>query len=144
MNRTQARDAIAGVINDAWQASATTTDLELHWDDVVADPLGEDADGNAVAYGRCTIRHLVAEQETLGGPGVRKHQIEGVVTVQIFTPYGDGQGLADTIAQVLIDATRNVRVGDLWFLESQANEVGQDGPWSQTNFRTTFRYVETA
>jgi hypothetical protein len=144
MNRVTARDTIAEVINDAWSADASTTGLALLWDDVTGEKPGEDADGNALPYGRCSIRHLTAEQETLGGPGVRKHQIEGIVTVQIFTPYGDGQGLADLIAQVLIDATRNVRVGELWFLEAQAREVGQSGPWSQTNFQASFRYTETA
>ena len=140
--QTVARDAIVDTINDAWLASGTTSAIELQFDNVKADPVGEDADGNALPYARVTVRHFTSEQETLGGVGSRKHQTEGAVTIQVFTPVGDGHTLADLIVEVLKTAMRNVRVGDLWFFDVRVNEIGQDGPWFNQNVIAGFRYEE--
>ncbi len=140
--RAQARDAISGAINVAWLASGVTSAIALHWDDVKLDPPGEDKDGNAVAWARVTVVHFTSTQETLAGPGSRKHQTEGAVTVQIFTPVGDGRALADSIVAVLNPAIRNVAIGDLWFFDVVTNEGPKDGPWATDNFVAGFRYTE--
>jgi len=139
---TEARDAVNGVVNDAWLASGVTSGFEMQWDDVKADPPGEDVDGNAETYARTTVRTFTSEQETLGGPGVRKHQTEGQVVVQVFTPSGDGHTLSDAIVEVLKAAVRNKRVGNLWFFDAVPREVGQEGAHFQTNFVAGFRYEE--
>lgn len=139
---TEARDAINGVINTAWLASGVTSAIVLQWDNVKADPVGEDADGNSLPFARSTIRTFDTTQETLGGVGNRKHQTEGTVVVQIFTPSGDGHVLADTIVEVLKTALRNVRVGNLWFFDVTAREVRQDGPHFNQNVVAGFRYEE--
>lgn len=142
--QTVARDAIADTINDAWLASGVTSAIELQWDNVKADPVGEDSDGNALPFGRVTVRHFTSTQETLGGVGSRKHQTEGAVTIQVFTPVGDGHVLADSIVEVLKAALRNVRVGDLWFFDVRVNEIGQDRGWFNQNVVAGFRYAEAS
>lgn len=141
---TQARGAINNAINDAWLASGVTSGFQMQWDNVKLDPVVEDADGNPLAYARTTIRTFTSTQETLGGVGSRKHQTEGQVVVQIFTPSGDGHTLADAIVEVLKVAVRNIRVGDLWFFDAVPREVGIDGPHFQTNFVAGFRYAEAS
>lgn len=141
--QVEARDAINNAINVAWLASGVTGAIELQWDNVKADPVGEDANGNSLPYARVTVRHFTSTQETLAGPGNRKHQTEGAVTVQIFTPTGDGHTLADSIVPVLKTALRNVSIGDLWFFDVRVNEIGQaQGPWFQQNLIAGFRYTE--
>jgi hypothetical protein len=140
--QTQARDAIADTINSAWLASGVTSAYELQWDNVKADPPGEDSAGNALPWGRVTVRHLISPQETIGGPECSKFLTEGLVTVQVFTPSGDGHVLGDQIVEVLKAALRNVSVGNLWFFDVRVNEIGQDGPWFNQNVVAGFRYQE--
>ncbi len=142
--QTQARDAISSTINVAWLADALTLGIALQWDNVTSDPVGEDSDGHALPWARATVRHFTSTQETLGGPGARKHQTEGAVTIQIFTPAGDGNVLGDQIVEVLKTAMRNVAVGDLWFFDVRVNEIGQDGPWFNQNVIAGFRYAEAS
>lgn len=139
---TEARDAISETINTAWLASGVTSAIALQWDNVKADPVGEDADGNALPWGRVTVRTFLTEQETLGGVGNRKHLTEGQVTIQVFTPSGDGHTLGDAIVEVLKAALRNIRVGNLWFFDVTAREIGQDGPHFNQNVQAGFRYEE--
>ena len=141
---TQARDAISETINDAWLASGVTSSIALQWDNVKEDPVGEDADGNPLPWARVTVRTFTSTQETLGAVGARKHQTEGQVAVQIFTPSGDGHSLPDTIVEVLKAALRNIRVGDLWFFDVRVNEIGTDGPYFNQNLLAGFRYAEAS
>lgn len=141
---TEARDAISETINTAWLASGVTSGIVLQWDNVKADPVGEDADGNALPWARVTVRTLATSQETLGGVGSRKHQTEGQLVVQVFTPSGDGHTLADGIVEVLKAALRNQRVGDLWFFDVTAREIGTDGPYFNQNVVAGFRYGEVS
>jgi hypothetical protein len=140
--RAVARDAINGAINTAWLASGVTSAIALQWDDVKADPVEVDANGNALPWARVTVVHFNSTQEVLGGVGRRKHRTEGAVTVQVFTPEGDGRTLSDSIVAVLKPVFQNVRIGDLWFFDVTANEGPQDGPWATDNLVASFRYVE--
>jgi len=140
--QTAARDAIIDTLRDAWLADPITVGIELQYDNVKADPPGEDAAGNALPFARITVRHQISPQETIGGVGNRKHLTEGLVTVQVFTASGDGHTLPDQIAEILKAAMRNVRVGDLWFFDVRVNEIGTDGPWFNQNVLGNFRYEE--
>lgn len=140
--QAEARDAVALTINTAWLASGVTSSFALQWDDVKSDPPGHDANGLPLTYARVMIRTLSSTQETLGGPGNRKHMNEGLVRVQVFTPFGDGHALADAIAEVLKASMRNVRVGDLWFFDVVPLEGGQDGAYFRTDVQAGFFYVD--
>ena len=89
------RDGICAAIRTAWLASGTTSSLTLLWDDVVGDPPGVDANGMAKAWGRVTVRTVTSLGSTHAPAGARKFTIEGAVTIQIFTPFGDGHDQGD-------------------------------------------------
>lgn len=140
---TEARDAINGVINTGWLASAVTMALPMLWDDVKGDKPGHDANGLPIAYGRTTVRHLQSNEETLGGEGVGTDLHEGQVIVQVFAPKGDGYTRADAIAQVVKGFFQRKRfTGGGWFYDVTASEAPSTGPWDQINVRASFRYPE--
>lgn len=98
--------------------------------------------GRATAWARTTVRVLEQPQVTQGSR--RRYQSEGVVSVQVFTPVGDGHALGDTYAQVLLDALRG-HVGStdgLWIFDAAVAEIGTDGPWFQVNVSASFRWQE--
>lgn len=144
---TSARDAVLNVINVAWLASGITSTIGILWDDVEVtekelSATRFDVNGNALPYARGTARTLVSNQETLGPVGVAKYLTEGLLVVQVFTPPGDGNELADSIMEVLKTATRGVSVGALWFFNVVPNEVGIDKQWNRHDFRASYRYEE--
>lgn len=144
---TSARDAVLSVVNTAWLGSGITASIGMLWDDVqlTEDELTAlrfDPQGNPLPYARTTARTLVSNQETLGGEGVAKYLTEGLLVVQIFTPPGDGNELADSIVEVLKAATRGKSVGALWFFDVVPREVGIDKQWTRHDFRASYRYEE--
>ena len=148
---TSARDGVLGAISVAWLASGTTSPIGLLWDDThrteedLEDELAAarfDAQGNPIAYARAVYRTLGSGQEILGGPGVAKYQTEALLRVQIFTPPGDGNALADLIVEVLKAATRGQSVGSLYFFDVFAREVGMDKQWMRNDFQASARYEE--
>ena len=139
---TGARDAVLNAVNVAWLASGTTSGIAILWGDVAADAVGHDADGNALPWARASTVTISSTRETNAGPGSRKHLTEGILTVQIFTPSGDGHALEDLIVEVLKPALRSVSIGDLWFGNVVPREIGTDGPWFNTNLVAEYRYVE--
>ena len=141
---TQARDAVFSVIDTAWKASGAASELvPMHYDNVSADKPGESAQTTeAGPWGRTTVRVISSPQSTQGSQ--RRYLTEGIVTVQVFTAQGDGHALGDSLCAVVLDALRaHVPSSDgLWFFDAVANEIGQDGPWFQTNVGASFRYQE--
>ncbi len=143
LTKTEARDAVMGVIRTAWLASGTTSSLTLLYDNVVGDQPDESGTpGQAEAYGRVTVRNAVGPAVTIGASPI--HEATGFVSVQVFTPFGDGHALGDQIAKVVLDALRNYAAssGGLWFFNYTDVEVGQRGPRFQRNVGATFRYRE--
>lgn len=142
---TEARDAVYSFVKTAWGASAVTSSYPMLYDNVVGDKPGEDEDTTrAAAWARTTVRTFESPQSTVGVPG--RYQTQGGLVVQVFTPFGDGHALGDAICEVLLSALRG-QVGTpdtLWFFDVFPAEIGQDGPWFQTNINATFRYQEVA
>lgn len=143
---TSARDAINTIIRTAWLASGTTSAIALLFDDVVGDKPGDDVTNPSknLPYARVTVRHTGRTQETLGGVGARKHQTSGVVTVQVFTPYGDGLTLSDAIVEVVKASMDNVRdvSTQLWFFDVTPLERGRDRAWFNVDVVGGFRYED--
>lgn len=140
----QARDAVISLVDAAWKADATTLSFPMLYDDVKGDNPGENASTTqATAFGRTTLRTLTSPQSTQGR---RRFLTTAALTVQIFTPFGDGHTLGDPMAKVVLDALRGHvgSTGGFWLSDIAANEIGQDGPWFQTNVVATARYQENA
>ena len=136
LNTTQARDEVHALFKLAWDAGAPGIPL-LYWDTAQVVP-------TTGAWARITMKHVVSGQTTLSGEtGQRRFTRTGVITVQIFTPTGDGNVNADLLANVAKNAFEGVHTpGDIWFRDVTATEVGQEGVWFQTNVTAAFIYDE--
>lgn len=136
---TEARDEILEYITTSWNAQASPP--LLLYDDKTRD-LPEDA-----SWGRVTLQHNVFGQRTLGGKpaqggGGRRFTRTGLVTVQIFTPFGDGLTTSDSLVDLMLDALEGEETGSdrIEFRNARFNEIGVDGAWEQTNVLAEFEY----
>lgn len=143
---TQVRDAVLGVVFDAWTATgAATENVPLKFDNTPADKPDTPATaGVADPWARATVRIADQPQSTIGAR--RRYDSQGFVTVQIFTALGDGHTLGDAYAQVVIDALRahDPSSDGVVYYDARATEIGIDGPWFQTNVVCAFRWQEIA
>lgn len=140
----QARDAVGLLINTAWIAAPASSAIPMLWDNVKGDKPGEDGTTTqAGPFARTTVRVTEAAQITQGR---RRFQTTGTVTVQIFTPFGDGHTLGDELVQIVLDTLRGHVGGTdgLWFFDMAPAEIGIDGPWFQINVGASFRFQELA
>jgi hypothetical protein len=137
----EARDAVVEIVTTAWDAAPPSDSIAMHYDDVKADKPGGTTE--ALPFARTTVRILSSPQSTQGR---RRYLTSGAVTVQIFTPFGDGHTLGDELSQIVLVALRGHvgSTGGLWFFDAVQNEIGEDGPWFQTNVDATFRFQEDA
>ena len=134
-----ARDEILTHFTTAWNAQ--TSPPILLYDDKTLD-----LPANA-PYARITIQHNVFNQATIGGKtstggGGQRFRRNGIVTVQIFTPSGDGLTTADPLVELTINAFEGKSTGSdrVEFRSVRANEIGHDGVWHQVNVLAEFEY----
>ena len=135
----EARDEILSYFTNAWNTLGTPP--LLLYDDKRKD-LPEDA-----PYARIKVEHVSFGQRTLGGKvsaggGGSRFNRTGLVTVQIFALSGDGLTSEDTLVDFALDTLEGEETGSdrVEFRDVRANEVGDDGPWHQTNVVAEFRY----
>ena len=135
----EARDEILTYFTTEWN---TQTDPPLVIYDDKARDLPEDA-----SWVRVRVQHNVFAQRTLGGKpslggGGRRFTRTGIVTVQVFTPVGDGLTSSDPLVDFTVDIFEGEETGSdrVEFRNTRANEVGADGPWHQTNVIADFEY----
>ncbi len=133
---TAARDAVLLHFTTAWDAQTPPVPLLLYRD------VKEDLPLSTLSWARITMQHKVGSPATLGGIGGRRFRHEGVVTVQVFTPFGGGQTQNDLLTQVAIDAFEGDETSPdgVWFRNVRLNEIGQSGSWLQTNVLVDFTY----
>ena len=141
----QGRDAIIGLIETAWEASGAASELVLMlYENTPGDKPGEDAStGKSLPYAKTSIRHRTSPQITQGS--ARRYLTEGVVTVEIYTPLGDGHTLSDALSAVILSALRGHTgsAGGIWFYDIEPpKEIGPTGGWFQVNVSANFRYQE--
>lgn len=130
----QARDEMSKMARDAWPV-----DNVMLYDDKP----GEVPDG-VTPWARLTIRHESGVQATLTDASVKKRfRRTGILTVQIFTPTGEGLSNADKCAKMFLNAFEGkTSPGGVWFRNGRVREIGADGDFFQTNFITDFEYDE--
>lgn len=134
-----ARDAMLTIFKTAWDGQTPPVPLVIYDDTTQEVPSGD------TPWCRVTIRHNISGRATVGGEvGARRFRRVGVLTVQIFTPTGEGLSNADIFAKVALDAFEGNSTGSdaIEFRNVTVNEVGRDGPWYQTNVLTEFEYDE--
>lgn len=137
---TAARDAIYGCLKAKVDASAYST-MPIYYPDVVkASP-----DGNTTHL-RAFVDLTTEQPASVGGHQQRRYRVYGMVTVQCFTLFGDGQDSADIISGLVKSAFRGVNTGAdaITFRNARVVDVGHDGPYLQTNVIAEFDYDEIA
>lgn len=129
---TEARDEILTLFRTAWEAQPTPPSL-FYWDVEQEDPTGE-------IWARITVRHNIGGNDAIGN---RLFVREGVITLQIFTRFGEGLVNADATAKVAVDAFQGKSTpGGVWFRNVRYTEIGQDGEWFQSQVLADFEYTE--
>lgn len=133
----EARDEILTHFTTAWNAGTPPVPL-LMYDDKHRDP------PDNAPYARITVKHNLFTQATVGGKGTGGQRFRrfGIVTVQVFTLSGDGLTNADVLVDLALDAFEGQSTGSdrIEFRNARANEIGEDGPWFQTNVIAEFDY----
>jgi hypothetical protein len=136
---TQARDEILTQFRTAWLADPASAALPVLWPDSDSKP---PASG---AWARVSVTHGSGGQSTLsGGLGETRYTHMGFVTVQLFTPRGDGLKLSDQLVTISKHAFEGVATspGHVTFYRVRSREVGPDGQWFNTNVLADFEYDE--
>ncbi len=136
--RTQARDDILTLVKSI---SDKFPDLTMIYDDSREDiPDAEQIP--LTSWARVIIQHGPGGQTGLTNhDGVRRYTKTGLLTIQLFEPSTDGLQLADSVSDAfeteISPASTSIGV---WFRNVRSNEVGNDGPWFQTNVIAEFTY----
>ncbi|TGE04629.1 phage tail terminator-like protein [Hymenobacter fodinae] len=97
---------------------------------------------NDVPWVRLTVQHSMGYQASVGSPGSNQFRREGLVTVQILTPFGNGKiksmQLADQVTAIF---QRLGRVEGISFRDVRLNEVGNASTgWYHVNVKAEFEY----
>lgn len=136
---TQARDEMLAVFRTAWLADSVSSSLPVLYPDT-ADDLPDSG-----AWARVTVTHGTGGQVTLAGDsGQRRYRHTGFITVELYTPRGDGLVLNDQLATIVKHAFEGVTTspGHVTFYRVRVREVGSDGQWFHTNVLADFEYDE--
>lgn len=139
--RTQARDEILTQFKTVWDAGPESTGVLVRYPDAPSDP-----PSTQVPWVRMTVQHNpTGGQVTLRGAiGERRFRRFGIVTVQVFTIFGEGMVLADRLSEIVQGAFEGVRTspGGVIFRAVNAVEIGKSKEWFQTNVLAQFEYDE--
>lgn len=142
----QARDEMLARLRAAIAASAYSATKILYEDAPGDRPTGQ-ATPPAVPPGlpwlRVSVQHVGGSQASLGDLSGKRRQVKnGFVSVQVFTPAGDGMRQMDPLVDVVLDAYRTggSTPGGVHFREARFSEIGKDGAWFQANCLIDFEY----
>ena len=134
VNFSQARDEILTLFRTAWLADPTAAVIPLFYWDVRHNSPKSDP------FARVTVRHTIGNNDGITN---RRFTREGIITVQIFTMFGEGLSSSDVLSKVAADAFQGKSTpGGVWFRNVRLNEVGQDGEFFQVNVLADFTYDE--
>lgn len=87
------------------------------------------------------VQHAAGAQASLTGRvDERLYEKSGLVTVQLFAPRGKMLE-ADDIVETIESAFLGVSTpGGVWYRNVRSTEIGESGPWFQTNILAEFTY----
>lgn len=131
----EAREEILNHFITVWEAQVNPPDLLF--DDKERDVPDNDD------FARVSVQHNVRDRRTLGDEtGNRRFRSFGIVTVQVFTVSGDGLLTQDGLVNLAVNAFEGQKTGEdrVTFRNVSHQEIGQDGPWHQTNVTAEFDY----
>ena len=92
---------------------------------------------------RPSIQHVGGGQASLSGAiGTRRFDRYGMLTIQCFSPVGDGNTDADDLAGSLLNSFESIRNSQVWYRNIRAIEIGKEGSTVQVNLIADFSYEE--
>lgn len=129
MNFKQAEAAIRDYFNTGWN------DLTpIAWPDL---PFNQPS----TIWVRFTMKNNIGEQVSIGDVGNNYHRRQGIVTIQIFQPQGQGTTDARTKADVAADIFIENALSGMIFKKVNARDIGADGQgWYQYNVTAEYQY----
>src|SRR5690554_1219021 len=138
LTRTQARDEILQKVK---QVADGLSDFVVIYDSTRQDIPDENSDP-LPTWARVVVQHIQGQQSSLSNlSNKRRYTKRGLLTIQLFTPTGDGLQKSDQLVEQFEAAVRNVSTPNgVWFRNVRSSEVGEDGPWFQTNILAEFEY----
>lgn len=94
---------------------------------------------------RLNVKTVDGYQASIGAPTNNRQRREGIITVQVFSPQGQGSIDARKKADLVIGHFLNQEASGIIFYDVHAREVGNDGAgWYQINVLIKFRYDHIA
>jgi len=137
LTRAEAIDEMLTVFHGAW----SPTGHPVKYDNVgaISPP-----PTTTSPWARVVLRHATSEQATLSGvAGNRRFRRSGSITVQIFTPVGEGLPSDEDLPKIVQDAYEGVTTpGGVIFRSVAISEIGSDREWFQVNVVASFEYDE--
>ncbi len=95
------------------------------------------------SWARFIVRESGSEQATLGPIGSRKFKRSFVGTCELYCLTNKGTQRADALVKAFRTAFEGVTDQDVYFLETQAVEIGTEGNWHRVNALSLFWFYET-
>jgi len=145
-SRTVARDEMMNRLRVALAASGTYASISVIHDDVQEKQPGVEQGVPAVPAGkpwlRVGVKHDPAGAPASIGGSLKRYEMVGLISVQVFTPYGDGLRISDDLVEVVLDAYRigGATPSGVQFTSAGSEEIGKDGVWFQANCVIEFTY----
>jgi hypothetical protein len=141
LTKQQAVDEMFSALNAVWAPRAVV------WEDVPPDAVTlaaiDDTNTNVTSWARASVKHNAGFQATLGAPGDRRFDREGILLVEIYAPAGDGLTLARSLHTLVEQAFEGVSSPNgVWFRNVHTEEIGPSGPWTHANVIIEFQYDE--
>ena len=113
--------------------------VPVAYDNTAFDPAvdARDPDGNPAPWLRLTVLPGDGFQASLGIPKVWRST--GIAVVQVFTPTGQGDGLANELADDAASVFRGVSLPGLIFRAPSLTRIGAEDAWYQINVSTPYQ-----
>jgi len=139
MTATEAEDEILGIFKEAWD----TTGFVAKYNDIPEKEVPDTEDGVDSPWARATVLFApTGGQASLAGEqGARRWNQNGTVIVQVFAPVGDGKQKLREMAQLVVNAYREVRGTQVWIRNPRMRDVqSEGGAFSQMNVLADFQF----
>jgi hypothetical protein len=137
----EAIDAMIGAFYAVWSPRAA-----IYQDvppDAAAIAASDDTNAAPVPWARVSTAITAGWQATMGDVGNRRFDTEGILTIEIYTPRGDGLTSARILHRLVEQAFQGVStLNGVWFRNVRTVPAQPSGPWSHANVIIEFLYDE--
>lgn len=135
MKFSEGTDTILKVFSDLWR----NLELEAVYDDVGGEPaFAEDA-----SWARVRLQHTGGGQNSLSGADSTRVWIRnGILTIQVFAPRGDGGLRCQELSQLVVDTYQAAKTAVIFRNVRMVEVPDTKGLWKQSNVIAEFEYTD--